>query len=123
DGQTKAEDRVKMSERFNAGEKDIFLISLKAGGTGLNLTGADTVLLFDLLWNPAVEDQAVGRAHRFGQKNVVQVIRFITEGTIEEKIYDLQQKKRELIDKVVQLGETMLSSLTEADVKELLSLV
>src|SRR5699024_10612566 len=61
DGQTKAEDRVKMSERFNAGEKDIFLISLKAGGTGLNLTGADTVILFDLWWNPAVEDQAAGR--------------------------------------------------------------
>src|SRR5690625_7460987 len=59
DGQTKAEDRVKMSERFNAGEKDIFLISLKAGGTGLNLTGADTVILFDLWWNPAVE---IGRA-------------------------------------------------------------
>lgn len=121
-GQTPSKDRVEMSEAFNEGEKNIFLISLRAGGTGLNLTGADTVLLFDLWWNPAVEDQAAGRAHRFGQKNVVQVIRFITEGTIEEKIYDLQQKKRELIDQVVQPGETMLSSLTEDDVKELLSL-
>src|SRR5699024_1229997 len=68
------------------------------------------------------EDQATGRAHRFGQKNVVQVIRLITEGTIEEKIYDLQQKKRELIDQVIRPGETMLSSLSEDDVRELLSL-
>ncbi|WP_047983901.1 DEAD/DEAH box helicase [Ornithinibacillus californiensis] len=121
-GQTPSSERVVMSDRFNNGEKDIFLISLKAGGTGLNLTGADTVILYDLWWNPAVEDQATGRAHRFGQKNVVQVIRLITEGTIEEKIYDLQQKKRELIDKVIQPGETMLSSLSEDDVRELLSI-
>ncbi|WP_164667482.1 DEAD/DEAH box helicase [Virgibacillus doumboii] len=121
-GQTASQDRVEMSERFNNGEKSVFLISLKAGGTGLNLTGADTVILYDLWWNPAVEDQATGRAHRFGQKNVVQVIRLITEGTIEEKIYDLQQKKRELIDQVIQPGETMLSSLSEDDVRELLSI-
>lgn len=121
-GQTASRDRVQMSERFNNGEKSVFLISLKAGGTGLNLTGADTVILYDLWWNPAVEDQATGRAHRFGQKNVVQVIRLIAEGTIEEKIYELQQKKRELIDEVIQPGETMLSSLSEDDVRELLSL-
>lgn len=121
-GQTPAEERVEMSNEFNAGEKDVFLISLRAGGTGLNLTGADTVLLYDLWWNPAVEDQATGRAHRFGQKNVVQVLRFITEGTIEEKIYDLQQRKRELIDQVLQPGETMLSSLSEEDIRELLNL-
>ena len=122
DGQTKAEDRVKMSERFNAGENDVFLISLKAGGTGLNLTGADTVILFDLWWNPAVEDQAAGRAHRFGQKEVVQVIRFITEGTIEEKIYELQQKKRELVSQIIHPGEQMLQSLTEDDIRELLNI-
>ncbi|HLS22777.1 MAG TPA: DEAD/DEAH box helicase [Pseudogracilibacillus sp.] len=122
EGQTPSEERVKMSEAFNAGEKSVFLISLRAGGTGLNLTGADTVILFDLWWNPAVEDQAAGRAHRFGQKNVVNVIRFITEGTIEERIYELQQKKRELIDKVVQPGETMLQSLSEEDIRELLNL-
>src|SRR5690625_1692658 len=121
-GGTPSEERVKMSERFNNGEKDVFLISLKAGGTGLNLTGADTVILYDLWWNPAVEDQATGRAHRFGQKNVVQVIRMITEGTIEEKIYELQQRKRELIDQVIQPGETMLSSLSEEDVRELLNI-
>jgi len=121
-GQTSSKERVEISERFNNGENSIFLISLKAGGTGLNLTGADTVILYDLWWNPAVEDQATGRAHRFGQKNVVQVIRLVTEGTIEEKIYELQQKKRELIDQVIQPGETMLSSLSEDDVRELLSL-
>ncbi|MDY0404438.1 C-terminal helicase domain-containing protein [Virgibacillus sp. 179-BFC.A HS] len=119
-GQTPSKERVEMSNRFNDGEKSVFLISLKAGGTGLNLTGADTVILYDLWWNPAVEDQATGRAHRFGQKNVVQVIRMITDGTIEEKIYALQQKKRELIDKVIQPGETMLSSLSEEDIRELL---
>ncbi|TMN22093.1 DEAD/DEAH box helicase [Lentibacillus cibarius] len=121
-GQTASEERVQMSERFNQGEKSVFLVSLKAGGTGLNLTGADTVILYDLWWNPAVEDQATGRAHRFGQKNVVQVIRLVTEGTIEEKIYDLQQKKRELIDQVIQPGESMLSSLNEDDVRELLNI-
>ena len=121
-GQTPSKERVEMSERFNNGENEVFLISLKAGGTGLNLTGADTVILYDLWWNPAVEDQATGRAHRFGQKNVVQVIRLITEGTIEEKIYELQQKKRELIDQVIQPGETMLSSLSEEDVRELLNI-
>lgn len=121
-GQTPSNERVEMSDRFNQGENSVFLISLKAGGTGLNLTGADTVILYDLWWNPAVEDQATGRAHRFGQKNVVQVIRLITEGTIEEKIYELQQKKRELIDKVIQPGEKMLSSLSEDDVRELLSI-
>ncbi|APC49851.1 helicase SNF2 [Virgibacillus halodenitrificans] len=121
-GQTPSQERVEMSERFNNGENDVFLISLKAGGTGLNLTGADTVILYDLWWNPAVEDQATGRAHRFGQKNVVQVIRLIAEGTIEEKIYDLQQKKRELIDQVIQPGESMLSSLSEDDVRELLNI-
>ncbi|MFD2629716.1 DEAD/DEAH box helicase [Oceanobacillus kapialis] len=121
-GQTPSQERVEMSERFNKGENNVFLISLKAGGTGLNLTGADTVILYDLWWNPAVEDQATGRAHRFGQKNVVQVIRLIAEGTIEEKIYDLQQKKRELIDQVIQPGEAMLSGLSEEDVRELLNI-
>lgn len=121
-GQTKSKDRVEMCERFNAGENSIFLISLKAGGTGLNLTGADTVILYDLWWNPAVEDQAAGRAHRFGQKNVVQVMRLIAEGTIEEKIYELQQKKRELIDAVIQPGEGMAGGLSEDDVRELLNI-
>ena len=122
DGQTPAKDRIKMVDAFNDGEESIFLISLKAGGTGLNLTGADMVILYDLWWNPAVEEQAVGRAHRMGQKNVVQVIKLITRGTIEEKINELQQSKKELIDKVIQSGETMLSSLSEEDIREILSL-
>ena len=82
-------------QQFNEGERDMFLISLKAGGTGLNLTGADTVILYDLWWNPAVEQQATDRAHRIGQKNVVQVIRLVTQGTVEDKMYELQQNKEE----------------------------
>ncbi|WP_163536478.1 DEAD/DEAH box helicase [Gracilibacillus sp. YIM 98692] len=120
DGSTPSEKRLKMVEAFNNGENGIFLISLKAGGTGLNLTGADTVVLYDLWWNPAVEEQAAGRAHRIGQENVVQVIRFITEGTIEEKIYQLQQKKRELVDQIIKPGETLLTKLTETEIRELL---
>lgn len=122
DGSTPSQERVEMADAFNDGEKDIFLISLKAGGTGLNLTGADTVILYDLWWNPAVEAQAAGRAHRIGQKNVVQVIRLITTGTIEEKIYQLQAKKRELVDQVIQPGETMLTSLTKDELQELLAI-
>jgi SNF2 family DNA or RNA helicase len=122
DGQTKPKDRVNMVEQFNQGEGDVFLISLKAGNTGLNLTGADTVILYDLWWNPAVEEQAAGRAHRMGQKNVVQVIRLITQGTIEEKIYELQQSKRELIDTVVQSGDQAISKITEREIRELLNI-
>src|SRR5690606_4424835 len=102
DGQTQPQDRVEMCSRFNEGEGDLFLISLKAGGTGLNLTGADTVILYDLWWNPAVEQQAASRAHRMGQQHTVQVIRMVAKGTIEEKITELQEKKRNLIDEVIQ---------------------
>ncbi|WP_257347597.1 DEAD/DEAH box helicase [Pseudalkalibacillus decolorationis] len=122
DGQTPSKERVQMTERFNDGEHNIFLISLKAGGTGLNLTGADTVVLYDLWWNPAIEEQAAGRAHRIGQKQVVQVMRMITKGTIEEKIYQLQQKKKELIEKVIQPGESMLARLSEDDIREILDI-
>lgn len=93
DGQTPSSERVELCNRFNDGERDMFLISLKAGGTGLNLTGADTVVLYDLWWNPAVEQQAADRAHRMGQKNVVQVIKLVAHGTIEEKMNDLQERK------------------------------
>lgn len=84
-GSTPAKDRQEMTNSFNNGEGDAFLISLKAGGVGLNLTGADTVILVDLWWNPAVESQAIGRAHRMGQERNVEVYRLITRGTIEEK--------------------------------------
>lgn len=120
DGSTPASERVALCNRFNEGERDLFLISLKAGGTGLNLTGADTVILYDLWWNPAVEQQAADRAHRIGQKNVVQVIRLVTQGTVEDKMYELQQKKKNLIDEVIQPGQEALSTLTEQELREIL---
>ncbi|WP_372867785.1 DEAD/DEAH box helicase [Planomicrobium okeanokoites] len=120
DGQTPPQDRVEMCSRFNEGEGDLFLISLKAGGTGLNLTGADTVILYDLWWNPAVEQQAASRAHRMGQQHTVQVIRMVAKGTIEEKITELQEKKKNLIDEVIQSGQEPLAAMTEDDIRELL---
>lgn len=122
DGATPARDRLALCESFNQGEKDIFLISLKAGGTGLNLTGADTVVLYDLWWNPAVEDQAADRAHRIGQKKVVQVIRLIAQGTIEEKMLRLQQRKKNLIDAIIQPDQHTAATLTEQDIRELLAI-
>jgi SNF2 family DNA or RNA helicase len=122
DGQTPAQERVEICRRFNEGEREFFLISLKAGGTGLNLTGADTVILYDIWWNPAVEDQAADRAHRIGQKNVVQVIKLVTRGTIEEKISELQDKKRHLIEEIIQSSDDKQTSLlTEEDIREILS--
>lgn len=120
DGSTPPSERIELCNRFNDGERDLFLISLKAGGTGLNLTGADTVILYDLWWNPAVEQQAADRAHRFGQKNVVQVIRLVTQGTVEDKMYELQQRKKNLIEEVIQPGQEALSSLTEQEIREIL---
>lgn len=119
DGSTNVLDRGKMVKDFNGGKGDVFLISLKAGGTGLNLTGADMVIHFDPWWNPAVEDQATDRAYRIGQKNTVQVIKLITKGTIEEKIFKLQEKKKEMIDKVITEGETLVSKLSEDEIKYL----
>lgn len=122
DGNTPASERVELCARFNEGERDLFLISMKAGGTGLNLTGADTVVLYDLWWNPAVEQQAEDRAHRIGQKKVVEVIRLIAQGTVEEKMFELQQKKKSLTAQVIGPGEEGLSSLTEQDIRELLAI-
>lgn len=121
-GSTQPKQRLEMVEAFNHGEKDVFLISLKAGGTGLNLTGGDTVILYDLWWNPAVEEQAAGRAHRIGQKNIVEVWRMIAEGTIEEKMNILQKEKRELFQKVMQGNQEQLAKLTEADIRNILSI-
>ncbi|WP_102028351.1 DEAD/DEAH box helicase [Salirhabdus sp. Marseille-P4669] len=120
DGQTPSDARVELCNRFNAGERNLFLISLKAGGTGLNLTGADTVILYDLWWNPAVEEQAADRAHRMGQKNEVQVIKLLAAGTIEEKMNDLQEKKRHLIADILNPEEKMGSTLTEEDIRDIL---
>ncbi len=120
-GGTKARERLEMVDKFNDGLKDVFLISLKAGGTGLNLTGADTVILYDLWWNPAVEEQATSRAHRLGQKKVVEIYRLIAEGTIEEKIYGLQQSKRDLFDALVK-NTNQTSALSEDDIRQILSI-
>ncbi|MEY2191970.1 SNF2 helicase associated domain-containing protein [Neobacillus sp. BF23-41] len=120
DGQTPSEERVEICERFNRGERDLFLISLKAGGTGLNLMSADTVILYDTWWNPAVEEQAADRAHRMGQKNIVQVIKLVARGTIEEKMNELQDKKRHLIEEIIDSDEKVMSTLTEEDIREIL---
>ena len=123
DGGTKASSRIEMVNKFNEDEeKNIFLISLKAGGTGLNLTGASTVVHFDPWWNPAIEDQATDRAHRMGQKNSVEVIKLIGKGTIEEKILTLQESKKEIIDNIMGSNYengTLLSSLSEEEILEL----
>ena len=121
DGSISSIDRMKMVEEFNSGENSVFLISLKAGGTGLNLTSADIVIHFDPWWNPAVEDQATDRAHRIGQENVVEVIKLIAKGTIEEKIVDLQDSKRELISKILgdDLSSNTINTLSQEDILEL----
>ncbi len=123
DGQTKALDRINLVDEFNQGkDKKVFLISLKAGGTGLNLTSANTVIHFDPWWNPAVENQASDRAHRYGQREVVEVIKLISKGTIEEKIVKLQQRKKELIDDIIDGNLSDGVSLKNLSDEELLNL-
>ena len=119
DGSTPAMERIRLVRQFNAGDTPVFLISLKAGGTGLTLTGADMVIHFDPWWNPAVEDQATDRAYRIGQKNKVQVYKMIARHTVEEKIYELQEKKKGLIDQMIAPGENFLSKLTEDEIRDL----
>ena len=102
DGSTKAEERVRLCEKFNNSlDVKIFLISLKAGGTGLNLTSAERVIHFDPWWNPAVENQATDRAHRIGQKNEVEVIKIISKDTIEENMMKLKEEKNRIISSVL----------------------
>ena len=118
DGSTK--DRQERVERFNNDPTvTVFLISLKAGGMGLNLTGADTVIHFDPWWNPAVEDQATDRAHRIGQTRVVSVYKLVAKGTIEEKILQLAAKKRALVDAVLTEDAGGSKRLTRADIDDL----
>ena len=122
DGSTNAQKRVAMVKNFNQGEAQVFLISLKAGGTGINLTGADMVIHFDPWWNPAVEEQATDRAHRIGQKKTVEVIKLIARGTIEEKIFKLQQKKKGISQSVIndETGaELLLSQMSRNDIEDL----
>ena len=118
DGSTKSTERIKMVNEFNENNISVFLISLKAGGNGLNLTGADIVIHLDPWWNPAVEDQATDRAHRIGQKNVVQVMKLIAKGTIEEKIVKLQNLKKDLSNQIVEgkdRDKFVLGTLNEDD--------
>jgi SNF2 family DNA or RNA helicase len=118
DGSTK--NRQELVDEFNGDESlTVFLISLKAGGTGLNLTGADTVIHFDPWWNPAVEDQATDRAHRIGQTKVVNVYRLIAKASVEEKILQLSDKKRELVANVLSTEDVGLKGMTKADVENL----
>ena len=122
DGKTSAKDRVKLVEEFNTNNNKAFLISLKAGGTGLNLTSANIVVHFDPWWNPAVEDQASDRAHRIGQKNVVNVIKLIAKGTAEERVINLQETKKELIEDVINGNldnSSTLKNLSKDDIIDL----
>lgn len=121
EGSTPTEERNDFVKRFNAGDGKVFLISLKAGGTGLNLTGADTVIHYDPWWNPAVEDQATDRAYRIGQQNKVHVMKLITKGTIEEKIFKLQRKKKELSDSIISSKEVFINTLSREELEELFS--
>ncbi|MBL8702991.1 MAG: DEAD/DEAH box helicase [Alphaproteobacteria bacterium] len=112
-------DRTTPVRRFQSGEVPVFLISLKAGGVGLNLTAADTVILFDPWWNPAVEAQAIDRAHRIGQSKPVFAYRLLTIGTVEEKMLELQGRKRALADALLSGSATASSQITEADLEAL----
>ena len=114
DGSTPAKDRRKRVNAFQAGEGDVFLISLKAGGTGLNLTAADYVIHMDPWWNPAVEDQASDRAHRIGQQRPVTIYRLVAKDTIEEKIVDLHRHKRDLADSLLEGADMSGKMSTEA---------
>ena len=120
DGQTR--DRKERVERFQTDDNcGVFLISLKAGGLGLNLTAADYVFILDPWWNPAVETQAIDRAHRVGQTRQVFAYRLICKNTVEEKIAELQQAKRELADAILEQNNSIMQNLTTDDLRLLLS--
>ena len=121
-GDTPKQDRMQMVERFNKDKVPVFLISLKAGGTGLNLTGADMVIHYDPWWNMSVQNQATDRAYRLGQKNSVQVYKLILEDTVEEKIVELQEKKSELSELVIQEGEHFINKLDKDELLKLMEM-
>jgi SNF2 family DNA or RNA helicase len=121
-GGTPIPQRETMVQRFQDGEVPVFLLSLKAAGTGLNLTRADHVVHYDRWWNPAVEDQATDRAYRIGQTRPVQVHRLIAEGTVEEQIAIMLESKRHLADAVLGSGEAALTELSNEELAELLEL-
>ena len=122
-GDTSAKDRLKICNDFNTDEEyKIVLISLKAGGTGLNLVGADVVIHLDPWWNYSAESQASDRAHRIGQTRTVEVIKLIAENSIEEKVVNLQNEKKELVDKVISDNDSSIKSLSIKDLKSILSM-
>ncbi|MGN1326678.1 MAG: DEAD/DEAH box helicase [Clostridia bacterium] len=119
-GQTKVSDRINLVNEFNNNpDKKLFLISLKAGGTGLNLIGADMVIHYDPWWNLSAENQATDRTYRIGQKRNVQVYKLITKNSIEEKIYELQKRKETLIDNMLSTNQTFISKLSKEDIMSL----
>ena len=119
-GSTKVDERINLVDEFNSNpEIKVFLISLKAGGTGLNLTGADMVIHYDPWWNQSAENQATDRAYRIGQKNNVQVYKLITSNSIEEKIYELQNKKAELIDNMLDTKTSFVNKLSRDEIMSL----
>ena len=124
DGDVPSKKRQMLVDAFNKDTTNVFLIMLKSGGTGLNLTSADVVIHLDLWWNPQAENQATDRTHRIGQTKTVEVIKLICKGTIEEKILDLQQKKKILSDKILESeldDSSYLKQLTEKDIRSLLA--
>ena len=121
-GGVEADDRLSMAESFNTkNDVNVMLVSLKAGGTGLNLHGADIVLHLDPWWNIAAEEQATDRAYRIGQKRPVSVVKLICHNSIEEKVVQLQENKRELYNQVIKSGDEAISRLNIEDIKFLLS--
>jgi SNF2 family DNA or RNA helicase len=121
-GGTPVGQREEMVRRFQDGDVPVFLLSLKAGGTGLNLTRADHVLHVDRWWNPAVEEQATDRAYRIGQTRPVQVHRMVTRGTIEERVAQLLDRKRQLADAVLARGDAALTELSNEELRDLVTL-
>ena len=119
-GATPKEERIQMVSRFHQNEVPVFLISLKAGGTGLNLTAADIVIHYDPWWNVAAQNQATDRTHRIGQEKQVMVYKLITSDTIEENILNLQEAKRNLADQIVTGGGISFGELTKADILKMI---
>lgn len=120
DGNTPVKARQQRVSAFQSGQGEVFLISLKAGGTGLNLTAADYVIHMDPWWNPAVEDQAADRSHRIGQQRPVTIYRLVARGTIEEKIVELHRQKRDLADSLLE-GSDVSGKLSTDELLQLIS--
>ena len=119
-GETSKEKRLELVQQFNADDVPVFLISLKAGGTGLNLTGADIVIHYDPWWNVAAQNQATDRAHRIGQTKTVSVYKLIMKNSIEEKILKMQEDKKNLADAVLNGENTNLMDMSKEDLLQLL---